>query len=219
MKAFPGAVIISGISMIGAAIGSRGTVSHDVHDELVIGPFAGLQDAEKAMSAAQRFVDLYSACGAVTCTLDSRTSYHRWRKLIYNASFNSVAAITGLDVSRMRFSEHVIDSLVRPIMLEIVAIAAADGIQLEDALVDRMIVVDPYAAFFLPSMGQDAVSGNYIEFENIVGEPLRTAQRLGVAVPTLEVVYALLKAKQWQILERKGQVSVPQDGVPGMKYA
>lgn len=51
--------------------------------------------------------------------------------------------------------------------------------------------------------------GNFIEFENIVGEPLREAQRLGVATPTLAVIYGLLKTIQWRTRQRKGMVEVP----------
>ena len=51
--------------------------------------------------------------------------------------------------------------------------------------------------------------GNYIEFENIVGEPLREAEILGVPTPSLKMLYGLLKIKQLQIKEKKGLVSMP----------
>lgn len=38
--------------------------------------------------------------------------------------------------------------------------------------------------------------GNYTEYENIVGEPLREAERLGVPAPNLRMVYGLLKILQ-----------------------
>lgn len=51
--------------------------------------------------------------------------------------------------------------------------------------------------------------GNFIEFENIVGEPLREAQKLGVSTPTLTIIYGMLKALQWKIREQKGMITVP----------
>lgn len=48
------------------------------------------------------------------------------------------------------------------------------------------------------------VQGNYTEFENIVGEPVRVGTSLGVAMPTLQVVYQILKAYQWRLKERRG---------------
>jgi ketopantoate reductase len=43
-----------------------------------------------------------------------------------------------------------------------------------------------------------------MEVEVIVGEPVREGRRLGVPTPKLETIYGLLKAKQLQVMERKG---------------
>ena len=53
------------------------------------------------------------------------------------------------------------------------------------------------------------VQGNFIEFENLLGEPLREGKKVGVPMPTLEVLYQLAKAVQWRNMERKGLVEVP----------
>lgn len=51
--------------------------------------------------------------------------------------------------------------------------------------------------------------GRYIEFENIIGEPLRDGLKAGVPMPTLKVLYALCRAIQWRTKERKGMVTIP----------
>jgi hypothetical protein len=51
--------------------------------------------------------------------------------------------------------------------------------------------------------------GNFIEFENLLGEPLREGKKAGVQMPTLEVLYRLAKAIQWRNMEKKGLVEVP----------
>ncbi len=48
-----------------------------------------------------------------------------------------------------------------------------------------------------------------MEFENIVGEPLREAEKLGVSVPNLRMVYGLLRILQTNIKESKGIVRFP----------
>jgi ketopantoate reductase len=48
-----------------------------------------------------------------------------------------------------------------------------------------------------------------MEFENIVGEPLREAERLGVSTPNLRIVYGILRVLQTNIKEAKGIVSFP----------
>ena len=49
-----------------------------------------------------------------------------------------------------------------------------------------------------------------MEFENIVGEPLREAEKLAVPAPNLKIVYGLLKILQTNIKEAKGLVSFRQ---------
>jgi ketopantoate reductase len=53
------------------------------------------------------------------------------------------------------------------------------------------------------------VQGNFLEFENLLGEPLREGKDAGVAMPTLEVLYRLSQAIQWRIKEKKGLVEIP----------
>ena len=101
-------------------------------------------------------------------------------------------------------SEFVIDELVLPIMREIKAVAKAAGSELPDGIEQKIVRVDPTDTAFVPSMGQDAAKGNFMEVEVIVGEPVREGRRLGVPVPKLEAMYGLLKAKQLQVMERKG---------------
>lgn len=48
-----------------------------------------------------------------------------------------------------------------------------------------------------------------MEVENIVGEPFREAQRLGVSVPVLSSVYSILVALQEKTKQRKGMVEMP----------
>lgn len=61
-----------------------------------------------------------------------------------------------MGVIRMRMTQHIVDDLIRPIMLEIKATAKAAGVNLPDGLEDSLIRLDPTDEDFVPSMGQDA---------------------------------------------------------------
>lgn len=220
VAAFPSNPVLSGITIIGAREQPRGTIRHDNDDISYIGAFdhPGV-DGATSEAAARRFVALYGACAAVDCHHDADVRFQRWKKLLYNASYNSVAAVLRTDTTRLRASEHIIDDLVRPVMHEIVAIAkAADSVDLPAPLVDKTITVDRYESFFKPSMCQDVEKGNLLELENIIGEPLREAQRARVHAPTLTVLYGLLKGLQFRIKEAKGLVEVPVTSTEGLKY-
>ncbi|KAI1613038.1 putative 2-dehydropantoate 2-reductase [Exophiala viscosa] len=204
---YPSNAVLSGVSLIGATETSHGKIRHDDSDAVKVGPYkspdVSLEESEKA---AKEFVDIYNACGKVDAQFDTNVPFTRWRKLIYNSSFNSVATILRMDTTRMRISEHVIDTLIRPAMLEIKATAKAAGVELPEDIAEVMIRIDPKDTFFKPSMCQDIEKGNYIEFENIVGEPMREAEKLGVATPVLKTIYGILKGLQWKTMEAKGLV-------------
>lgn len=205
VKAFPDNPIISSISMIGATEKGHGNIVHDDNDAQVISPFPSPSVSwETAEAAAKRYVDIYAACGKLDITYNPDVKTARWRKLVYNASFNSTAAVLRIDTARMRMSEHIIDDLIRPIMLEIVAGAKANGVELPADLPDKLIRCDPTDTAFKPSMCQDVEKGNLIEFENIVGEPLREGEAKGVAMPILRTMYGLLKALQLKTKESRG---------------
>jgi ketopantoate reductase len=53
-------------------------------------------------------------------------------------------------------------------------------------------------------MCQDIEKGNLMEIESIVGEPLREGEKLGIAMPTLRVVYGIMKGLQLKIRQEKG---------------
>jgi ketopantoate reductase len=54
--------------------------------------------------------------------------------------------------------------------------------------------------------------GNFIELENIIGEPVREAERLGVPAPTLRTMYSLLRGIQLRTKEAKGMWEAKFDG-------
>lgn len=203
---FPTNAIISSVSYIGATERSPGNILHDDPDKQRIGPFhnPGVP-TETATEAAKRYVNIYNPEGKLDVIFDADVRRIRWRKLIYNASFNPVATILRMDTPRMRMSTHVIDDLIRPIMKEVLAAARADGVtDLPDDFLETVIRADPIDTAFKPSMCQDIEKGNLIELENIVGEPLREGESKGVPMPTLRTIYGLLKGLQLKVKESKG---------------
>jgi 2-dehydropantoate 2-reductase len=156
LTAFPTNPILSGVSLIGATETSAGVILHDDRDRLIIGAFINPNiPLITSTSSAKRFVELYSASGKVSCTYDENVGFVRWRKLVYNACYNSACAITHMDTARMRILKYPIEDVVKPLMIEIVAIAKAAGHVLPEGIVESMIHCDPEDTYFKPSMQQD----------------------------------------------------------------
>ncbi|KAL4736983.1 ketopantoate reductase PanE/ApbA C terminal-domain-containing protein [Aspergillus similis] len=217
MSAFPSNPVLSSVVYLGATQYAPGKILHDDPDIQRIGAFANPNfDAGVREDVAKRWIAVYNPNNKLETIYDPDVKRARWRKLIYNASYNPVAAILKLDTPRIRMSRHIIDDLIRPIMHEIMAAAEACGVSgFPEDLPEIVIRGDPIDTEFKPSMAQDAEKGGFMEIENIVGEPLREGMKRGVDMPTLRTVYGLLKGLQLKVKESRG-LWVPgfEDGHP-----
>ncbi|KAL4940157.1 hypothetical protein BDV06DRAFT_213691 [Aspergillus oleicola] len=190
----PNNIVLSGVSMIDSYEGEPGCIVQESRDRLELGPFRNphISDAQKEIDAANKFIKIYAASGKPAVMFSNDVPWSRWRKLVYNAVLNPLAAISGLDSARLRLSGTVIVELARPAMEEVVATATALGHNLPDDIVDRMINLDPIDLYLKPSMQCDSEK----EFEYLVGEPVREAKRVGVPTPHLKAIYEMCKLIQ-----------------------
>ncbi|RDW90088.1 ketopantoate reductase family protein [Aspergillus mulundensis] len=210
IAAFPNNVVISGISRMNSSELRPGEIFHQDHDTLIIGAFRNPNlSIEVEHRAAERFTELYNASGKATGEYSKDVQFMRWRKLVYNASYNSLCAITGMDTSKLRLTGSAVTELLLPVMLEVKSVARAAGYQLAADQEDVSLNGDPLDGYFRPSMQQDIEKGNYMEMEVIVGEAVREGQRLGVPVPMLTTVYSLLKVLQFRTKVNRGLVELP----------
>lgn len=216
LETHPQTHILSAISMIGSEEISPGQIIQDEGDKLIIGAFPN-PNIDPSSSAALEFVNIYKNGGKTDCKLSEDVLHDRWRKLVYNACLNPVCAILGLDTGRLRLAANgeVIEHLVRPAMQEIVAAAKANGVTLDEGVAQKMIDADPLQSYLSPSMLADMkkAGGNFIEYENLLGEPLREGTSAGVKMPTIEMLYYMAKGIQWRTMETRGLVQIPPKNV------
>ncbi|KAM9931262.1 hypothetical protein OXX80_009079 [Metschnikowia pulcherrima] len=204
---FPENVILSGVSMI-SSTNYNGIISHVGHDSLKVGYFHNSNiPLELQEKAALDFVDFYKT-EKNTCIYDPDVKFTRWNKLVYNATLNPICALTNVDVGRLEMFGGV-DSLVRGAMKEVLAVAKADGVHLPETVMEEMIRSDD-GVYYAPSMLVDIRKENYVEVEVICGNPVRIAQKYGVDVPILTIIYSLLSVVQKRLMESKGQILVPE---------
>ncbi|EOD51986.1 putative 2-dehydropantoate 2-reductase family protein [Neofusicoccum parvum UCRNP2] len=156
IAAFPSNIVISGISRMSSTELSAGKIFQQDHDILILGAFRNPNlELEKELEVAKRFTDLYNASGKASGQYEEDVAFARWRKLVYNASFNSICAITGMDTSRIKQAKSPVTELLLPVMLEIKSIARAAGVKLPADQEDTTLGGDPIDSYFRPSMQQD----------------------------------------------------------------
>jgi 2-dehydropantoate 2-reductase len=162
---------------------------HTGQGRLIIGPAAqgGSEDGSRLVA------ELFS--GAALTTLVAADIHQAvWTKIMTNATFNSLCALTGAlqrDVARDRH----LGPIAREIMREIEALAVASGGSIEAGAPEKTFEAAYEKGAFKPSTLQDLEAGRPLELAAIVDGPLELAQRYGVSMPGLRVVGAALRTK------------------------
>jgi 2-dehydropantoate 2-reductase len=119
----------------------------------------------------------------------------QWSKLIFNATVNGVAALTGL-AHDTHFAEPPLGELVHELMDEGKAAATAAGVELGEDPWEMNVLATQRGARHSPSMLEDVRARRPTEVELINGSLVRSAQANGVAVPLQEAIYALVRGKE-----------------------
>lgn len=116
-----------------------------------------------------------------------------WWKLIGNLSFNPVAALTGYLMNQLCSDEATL-SVIRPVMLEGMAVAAAYGYPIEMTPDQRIDVARQLGAAKI-SMLQDLEQRRPLELHAIVGAVLELGENKGIAMPATRIVHSLTIAR------------------------
>ncbi|KAI8714164.1 hypothetical protein NCS52_01135800 [Fusarium sp. LHS14.1] len=215
LEAFPDNVCLSGVSFCGVQETSPGHILHNEPDVSTISAFINpTMDSEKQHQKAREFVRLYEASGNVKTSFHPDAQAVRWRKLLTNAVFNPICALTNLDTGRLRLTAmlggpSIFQGLIMPAMREIQdAALSVANVTLTEDYIDSAIEGDSVTSFVMPSMQQDARKGNCIEHEVILGEACRAAQEHGVAMPVVNTLYHLCRAVQFRTREEKCCINI-----------
>ena len=193
--------LISAVTFMSGARRSDTHVEYELDTATWMGPYAGTQTPYALVEEVQRLL--------VSCGLEAEAFRDllpaQWSKLIFNATVNTVAALTGLaHVALFAREQEPADlgHLVHDLMDEGKRVAAAAGIELhEDPWEMNVLAVrrgetqrSDYA--HLPSMLEDVVAGRPTEVDFITGALVREAERLGVPAPLHTAMYRLVKGKE-----------------------
>ena len=172
-----------------------GTRHSDVHVQYIldtatwIGPYRGTTGDD-----ARRVAGLIVSSGLKAEGFDDLRPA-QWSKLIFNATVNSVAALTGLPHDR-HFAEDALGDLVHRLVDEGKAAAAAAGVELGEDPWEMNVLATRRGYAHRPSMLEDVEAQRPTEIELITGSLVREARSRGVPVPLHTALYELVKAKE-----------------------
>lgn len=207
------AIFISGVSYI-SSVNNKGTVTQYGHDDNNFGLIYENDNPDSLQEFLGLYTNDYNSVG-----LDTNVRLTRWKKLLYNSSFNTVCCLTDLDIGKifdLKESMGIIDNLVRPLMKEIQYVANYDlkknypnhrGEAVTDDDVGYIITAteDTDAKNnYQPSMLVDSRNGRSIELEVILGNvikihKLNTNKDMKTEIPYLNLMYYLLSLVQYRL--------------------
>ena len=192
-EAFPGRRILSAVTFM------SGTRHEDTHVEYILdtetwlGPYG-----ETPLALAEEVAATIVASGLKARAFEDLRPA-QWSKLIFNATVNAVAALTGLPHDpHFAAREHPSDlgHLVFELVEEGKRVAVAAGVELHEDPWEMNVLATQRGSRHYPSMVEDVEARRPTEIEHITGALVREAGRVGVPVPLHTTLYRLVRAKE-----------------------
>jgi 2-dehydropantoate 2-reductase len=192
-EAFTGRRVISAVTFMSGTRHSDTHVEYILDTETWLGPY-GDTPQELVEDVAATIV----ASGLKARAFDDLRPA-QWSKLIFNATVNAVAALTGLPHDR-HFAERDrledLGHLVYDLVEEGKQVAAAAGIELHEDPWEMNVLATRRGSAHYPSMLEDVEAHRPTEIDRITGALVREAERVGVPVPLHTALYRLVKARE-----------------------
>lgn len=188
--AYPQTPLISCIAVVAVSRNAPGHVTHSGYGRLVMGQYP------QGVGTACRELAAWFEAGDVSVKLSEHITGERWKKCVWNTALNPLAVLAGGADTTTMLDAPGGEALVRALMAEVCAVAAADGYPLStDRVVDASIEGTRNMPGFRNSMAQDYVNGRPIELDAILGNVVAVARQHGVAVPRLQTILATLRMR------------------------
>ena len=191
--AFPGRRVISAVTFMSGTRHSDTHVEYILDTETWLGPY-GETPYELVEEVAAAIVESGLKARAFTDLLPAQ-----WSKLIFNATVNAVAALTGLPHDphfAARDQTGDLGHLVFDLVEEGKHVAAAAGVELHEDPWEMNVLATQRGSRHYPSMLEDVEAHRPTEIEHITGALVREAGRQGVPVPLHTTLYRLVRARE-----------------------
>lgn len=185
-KVFGKERVFSSATYVQAGLQEPGVIKQIGDFRLVIGELA-----RESVNTAQQIETLLNGAGIHT-KHSSEIMNNKWKKYIWNVTFNPLSAVMGVNVGEILDNEH-LRIIAEKICIEVISVAQKQGVHVAGALREKMFENARIARNHKTSMLQDRINGRKMELESICGYAVRKGKELKVPVPTIETVYHALK--------------------------
>lgn len=176
----PAQLVVGAIVYISTSMSGPGVVEHSSGVRLALGEPSGERTERiRLLSSALRDA-------GIKAPVRNNIRHELWVKLMGNAAFNPLSALTRKTLADLTGSPHGL-RLIEAIMDEVRQVASAVGVQIALSN-ERRIAGARAAGYHKPSMLQDLEHGRVAELDALLGAVLELADRYHVSAPTLRVI-------------------------------
>lgn len=181
-------IVIPGSAYIATVLSAPGVVTHtSAFARMIVGRSDGRSDA-----TLEAFVESAKAAG-IDITLSEMIDRERWQKFVFLVGLSGATATTRMPLGPILQDPNTRD-FFHDMMREVVAVGRAKGVPIPpDFADDRLRFGESSPPNFKASMLHDLERGNPLELDWLAGYVVRLGSELGVATPTNEAVYKVLK--------------------------
>lgn len=193
--------VVPAVVYVAVAMPAPGRVAHHGRGDLVIGalhvPAAGRGAASAAseLAAEQRLqplADFFAAAG-VPVRISDDVMAELWSKLMVNCAYNAISGLAQANYGQLA-ALPAIRELQQSVVREVVALAAAEGVNLPLApSLEAMARIAVAMSAQLSSTAQDMARRKPSEIDHLNGFVSRRGRELGVPTPVNDTLYALVK--------------------------
>jgi 2-dehydropantoate 2-reductase len=198
--AIPAECVLGCVIYCSAEIEAPGVIRHSEGTRFSLGePDRTVSD--RALAVAKALQD-----GDLRAPVEPEIRRDIWLKLLGNAAFNPISALTQATMVEM-CDDPEVHALVREMMRECVAIAGRLGITF-DITIERRIEGARRVGAHKTSMLQDLEARKPLEIESLVGAVVELGEIVDVETPATRDVYALAKLLERTTLAGSGVTAV-----------
>ena len=185
--AFGAEHVLGGLCQISATLNEARDIVHLNRMQTLV---VGGRDAA-GQAKAQAFAHMLTSAG-ISAPVAPDVLRAMWEKWVFIASLAAPTTLMQAAVGPIVRAPGG-EAFMRAMLDECLAVAAAQGHALGDALAPRLALLTDPDSTLTASMLRDMQAGQRVEADAIVGDMLRHAQRAGIAAPLLQVAYTKLK--------------------------
>ena len=177
--------VVGSIVYFATEITAPGVIQHTEGNRISLGEPDGTRS-----DRIRRIAEALIASG-LRCPVTTRIRHEIWVKVLGNASFNPVSALTRATLAQM-VRDPGVSTVIRNIMQEVEAVSQKLGMELPVSI-DQRIAGAEKVGEHKTSMLQDLEAGRPMELEALVGALVELGERVGLPMTCTRTVYNCTK--------------------------